>query len=375
MDKSRSALKGAHHIVIKLSSSIVADESGQINDGHLRTLAKEIVALRDQGRGVILITSGAMRVGLVKLGFRTPVRALAKRQAAASVGQSELIWYYRQIFEDLGVRIGQVLLTQADIFDRQRYVHVRDTLSSLIDSYNVLPIINENDTVSVEGIRFGENDRLAALVAVKVEADLLILLSDVAGLYTADPRKHPDASLIPVVTEISSEMEQQATGPSGSGAGGMRAKLQAAKVTMQSGVPMVVASGQEAGVIARIVDGESIGTLFVPSGAPLRARQRWLGFAAEPKGRVAVDEGAAKVLVSANTSLLAVGVTGVTGDFQPGDVVVVADPEGREIARGLVNYSADDLRQIQGRHSHEIGAILGTDSSPEVVHRDNLVLL
>lgn len=375
MDKPRSALKRARHVVIKLSSSIVADENGQINDSHLRTLAKEVVALRDQGRGVILITSGAMRVGLVKLGFKTPVRALAKRQAAASVGQSELIWYYRQMFKELGVRIGQVLLTQADIFDRQRYVHVRDTLSSLIHSYNVLPIINENDTVSVEGIRFGENDRLAALVAVKVEADLLILLSDVAGLYTADPRKHPDASLIPVVTEISPEIEQQATGPSGSGAGGMRAKLQAAKVTMQSGVPMVIASGQEAGIIARIVDGEEIGTLFVPSGAPLRARQRWLGFAAEPKGRVLVDEGAAKVLVSANTSLLAVGVTGVSGDFQPGDVVVVVAPDGREIARGLVSYSADDLRKIQGRHSHEIGAILGTDSSPEVVHRDNLVLL
>lgn len=371
----RKALLQAQRLVVKLGSTLVADQQGKPNENLLGQLAKEIVALRRQGKEIMLITSGAMRVGLARLGLPATTD-LPTRQAAAAVGQSELIHYYRKIFADLGQPIAQVLLTQSDISDRRRYLHVRNTLFSLLHEYQVLPIVNENDTVSVEGVRFGENDRLAALVAAKVDADVLILLSDVAGFFTGDPHKDPDAQLIHQVEQISPEMEQQAQDTATqAGTGGMQAKLQAAKAAINLGVYTVIAPGDTPQVLTKILKGEEIGTLFLPKPSKMQARKRWLGYAVSPKGKVVIDQGAKKALVDRGSSLLPVGVKQVVGEFSPGDPVTVVDESGEEIARGLANYSSEDARQICGCHTSEIAEKLGYHTYDEIIHRDNLVLL
>jgi len=376
-DTTRSELLAkAHHIVIKLGSNVVAQKDGAIARPRLREHVQDIAELRGQGREVILITSGAVRVGSAKLGFDQPPPDLPARQAAAAVGQAELMWCYRDLFERQGLHLAQVLLTQGDISDRGRYLHLRNTLSSLLHDYRVVPVINENDTVSVEGIRFGENDKLAALIAVKVDADLLMLLSDVEGLFTADPRFDQSAVLVDTVTEISEELEAQAAeSGTSTGTGGMRAKIEAAKVAMHSGVPMVIAPGHRKHIIRRVVAGEPVGTLFVPRAGRMRARMRWLAYATAPRGRVVVDQGAVKALTTKGSSLLPVGVTAVVGEFRQGDPVTVVDAESNEIARGLANYGSADLRQICGCRTGEIARKLGHRPYDEVIHRDNLVLL
>jgi glutamate 5-kinase len=304
---------------------------------------------------------------------------LPARQAAAAVRQIELMWRYREIFGRHGQPIAQVLLTQAELSDFRRYLHLRNTLTTLMCEYRVVPVLNENDSVSAEGVQIGENDRLAAVVASKLEADVLLSLSDVPGYFAGDPNREPEAKLIPVVREITPAMESQAADTAGpAGRGGMRAKIESAKAAMNAGVVMVVAAGREENVIRRIMAGEEVGTIFVPRVSKMRSRKRWIAYAAVPKGQIVVDAGAAEALVRQGKSLLPVGIAAVEGDFEAGDMVAVlqeTDSGQREIARGLANYGSLDLRRIQGCKSKEILKRLGHRDFDEAIHRDNLVVL
>lgn len=375
----RSRLKDASRIIIKLGSLVVTTPQGAVDEVQLSHLADQIVALTRAGKQVVVVTSGAIRSGRTSLGIHDQSMDLPARQAAAAVGQIELMWRYREIFGRFGQPIGQVLLTQLELSDFRRYLHLRNTLTTLLNEYHVVPVLNENDSVSAEGVQIGENDRLAAVVASKLEADLLLSLSDVAGYYDGDPNRDPGARLIPAVREITPEMEQAAADSAGpAGRGGMRTKLESAGLAMSAGVVMVVADGREPNVITRIMAGEDIGTIFLPRPAKLRSRKRWIAYAAVPMGKLIVDEGAAAALIEGGKSLLPVGVSQVEGEFEAGDmvsVVVQRNAEQREIARGLVNYRADDLRKIARCRSQDIPKRLGHRDFDEAIHRDNLVVL
>jgi glutamate 5-kinase len=371
----RQALRQASRVVVKLGTNVVTTAQGAINGPLLEGLAQEIVEQRRAGKQILMITSGAVRTGLARLGLPDATEDVPTRQAAASVGQIELTARYREIFGRLEQPVAQVLLTQADIADPRRYLHLRNTLSTLL-ARGALPIINENDPVSIQGVAIGENDRLAAIVAARMDAELLVLLSDVDGLFTGDPRADASARLIDVVTSITREIERFAReSAGGAGRGGMLAKVQAAKAAMNAGVYMVVARGSEGGALTRIMRGEDVGTLFVPRPGKLRSRKHRIGFALTPKGRLAVDDGARKALLERGSSLLAVGIEYVSGQFGQGDVVSVVDSSDTEIARGLVNYSADEVRKIRRCRTSEIESRLGHCPFDEVIHRDNLVLL
>lgn len=360
--------------MVKLGTNVVTTAQGEINRPLLEDLAREIVVRRRAGKQILVITSGAVRTGLARLGLPGETEDVPTRQAAASVGQIELMAAYREIFGRLEQPVAQVLLTHADISDPRRYLHLRNTLSTLL-ARSALPIINENDPVSIEGVAIGENDRLAALVAAKVDAELLVLLSDVEGLFTGDPRTDPDAVLIDTVTSITREIERYARESTGGGGrGGMPAKVQAAKAAMNAGVYMVIARGA-AGALTRILEGEEAGTLFVPRPGKLGSRKHRIGFAFAPRGKLVVDDGARQALLERGSSLLAVGIEHVSGQFRQGEVVSVVDSADTEIARGLVNYDADDVRKIRRCRTSEIEARLGHCGFDEVIHRDNLVLL
>jgi glutamate 5-kinase len=373
MQPTRKPLTTARRLVIKLGSNVVAKPNGQINTALIRRLASEIAGVEAAGKEIILISSGAVRVGSARLGRQTRPDDLPARQAAATVGQGELIAAYRSAFARHNQPIGQILLTQADIADSRRYLHLRNTLFSLRD-LGVIPILNENDPLTIRGLEIGENDRLAALVAAKVDADLVVLLSDVEGFFTCDPRQDPSAELIHEVTRLTPQLCDRAAGPAGGGRGGMRSKLEAARAAMKSGVYLVIVRGSLPNALSRVLAGEEIGTLFVPEVEKLRSRKRWIGFALAPRGQVIVDAGARRALMERGSSLLPVGVREVLGDFRQGDAVsIVAD--GEEIARGLVNYSAEEVRAMRGCHSREIAARIGYRNFDEVIHRDNLVVL
>jgi glutamate 5-kinase len=375
----RSRLKDASRIIIKLGSLVVTTAEGAVDEAQLSHLANQIVALTRAGKQVVVVTSGAIRSGRTRLGIHDQSMDLPARQAAAAVGQIELMWRYREIFGRFGQPIAQVLLTQLELSDFRRYLHLRNTLTTLLNEYHVVPVLNENDSVSAEGVQIGENDRLAAVVASKLEADLLLSLSDVAGYYDGDPNRDRSAKLIPIVRDITPQMEQAAVDTAGpAGRGGMRTKLESAELAMNAGVVMVVADGREPNVITRIMAGEEIGTIFLPKPAKLRSRKRWIAYAAVPMGKLIVDEGAAVALIEGGKSLLPVGVSQVEGEFEAGDmvsVVVQRDEELREIARGLVNYRADDLRKIARCRSKDIPKRLGHRDFDEAIHRDNLVVL
>jgi len=375
----RTQLADAARIVIKLGSRVVTTAEGAVDEAQLSHLAGQVVELIRGGKQAVLVTSGAIRTGRHSLGIADQSLDLPARQATAAVGQIELMWRYREIFGAFGQAIGQVLLTQAEFADFRRYLHLRNTLNTLLTEYGVIPVLNENDSVSAEGVQIGENDRLAAVVASKLDADALLSLSDVAGCFDGDPRHDPGARLIRVVREITPEMERAACDSSEpAGRGGMRTKVESAKLAMNAGVIMVIADGREPFVIRRLMAGEEIGTIFLPKPAKMRSRKRWIGFARVPKGKLLVDPGAAQALVAGGKSLLPVGVTLVEGEFQPGDMVSVAmetDGVEREIARGLVNYGSADLRKIQRCKSKDIVKRLGHRDFDEAIHRDNLVVL
>jgi len=371
----RAVISGAQRIVLKAGSNVVCRE-GAVNADLLQHLAEDIVSLTNAGKQVLLISSGAVATGLGRLGMGASTgQDLPVRQAAAAVGQAEVLAAYHRIFHDLKQPIAQVLITQADISDRARYLHLWNTLTTLLAQFQVVPILNENDPVLV-GDTIGENDRLAALMAARLDADLLVLLSDVDGLYTANPHLDPQARLISTVEHLDANLLRNATDSvSGVGRGGARAKLEAARLAMNSGVYMVIANGRERHILSRVTSGEEVGTVFVPHPEKLQSRKRWIGYGLQPKGELVVDEGAVHALTRRGSSLLPAGIVAVHGDFRQGDPVRVVTPAGREVARGLCNYSAEEVERIRGRHTADIESLLGYRNVDEVLHRDNLVVL
>jgi glutamate 5-kinase len=325
---------------------------------------------------VVLVTSGAIVTGMARLGLAERPRTIPEKQAAAAVGQSALMWHYEAAFKRHDVPVGQVLLTAQDISDRARYLNARNTLGTLLE-LSVLPIVNENDTVAVDEIKVGDNDNLSALVASLIDADLLVLLTDVDGLYTANPSASPDARKLDTVEAITDDILRLVWDRSETvSIGGMATKLEAAQKAAAAGIPMVIASGRQDGVLARLLAGESVGTYFAPRADPLAARKRWIAFAVPPQGRLTVDAGALRALRDEGRSLLPSGVVEVEGDFAAGEVVaVVGQLDGRELGRGLVNFDAGELRKIRGAKTRQIEERLGYRSVDEVIHRDNLVIL
>lgn len=376
MSFDRAALKDVKRIVIKVGSSTITYGTGKRNFSRIDRLAREIADLANQGKEIILVSSGAVAVGVDRLGLAAKPKTIPGKQAAAAVGQGVLMHTYEKIFAEYGQIVAQVLLTRMDSVDRHRYTNSRNTFLALLD-YKVIPIVNENDVVSIDELKIGDNDNLSALVAGIVDADLLIILSDVDGLYTANPQKDPNAKLVPEVTDITQEIEESA-GDAGStvGTGGMFTKIQAAKVATSSGIHMVIASGEEKDAIRRILEGEEVGTLFVSRENRLQFRKRWLAFGARIAGRIVVDDGCAKAVRKAGAcSILPAGITNVDGEFEAGNTVSVVDTSGHELARGLTNYSSEELTRIKGAKTSEIEALIGHKHFDEVIHRDDLVIL
>jgi len=371
----KTVLTQSRRIVVKVGSSLVTNQGSGLDMGALGNWAKQIATLRTQGCEVVLVSSGAIAEGMQRLGWKKRPSAVHELQAAAAVGQMGLVQAYESCFRQHQLNAAQVLLTHADLADRERYLNARSTLRTLLN-LGVIPIINENDTVVTDEIKFGDNDTLGALVANLIEADAFIILTDQDGLYTADPRKDSGATLISAAQAGDAKLELMAGGAgSHIGRGGMLTKVLAAKRAARSGAHTVIASGHERDVLPRLLQGESIGTLLTASALSLDARKQWLADHLQVSGKVSLDAGAVRVLSNQGKSLLPIGVTQVSGEFQRGAVVAVLDTEGRDIARGLVNYSADEARRIAGKASGEIENILGYVDEPELIHRDNLVLL
>jgi glutamate 5-kinase len=365
----------ARTLVVKVGSSLVTDEGRGIDPAAIARWAAQVATLRSLGRQVIVVSSGAIAEGMKRLGWTRRPHALHELQAAAAVGQMGLAQCYESCFRKHGLATAQVLLTHADMADRRRYLNARSTLRTLLD-LGVVPVINENDTVATDEIKFGDNDTLAALVTNLVEADALVILTDQGGLFEADPRIDPRAKLIEEAQAGDPRLEAVAGGAgSGIARGGMITKVLAARRAARSGAHTAIASGREADVLVRIAQGEAVGTLLVAQTMPLAARKQWLADRLAVGGRLRLDAGAVLALVRDGKSLLPIGVVSIDGQFERGEVVACEDPGGREIARGLVNYGATEARQILRRPSGEIESILGYVDDPELIHRDNLVLL
>jgi glutamate 5-kinase len=367
--------RNVRRLVVKVGSSLVTNRGAGLAVAAIANWVAQVATLRGAGKEVVLVSSGAIAEGMQRLGWRKRPAAMHELQAAAAVGQMGLVQAYESCFRDHGIRTAQVLLTHADLADRQRYLNARSTLRTLI-GLGVVPVINENDTVVTDEIRFGDNDTLAALVANLIEADMLVILTDQPGLYTADPRQDPAATVVPEARAGEPRLEVMA-GSAGSpvGRGGMLTKVLAAKAAARSGAHTVIASGEEADVLVRLGRGEAIGTLLYAEAVPFAARKTWLAGHVQVAGRVTLDAGAVRALAAGGRSLLPIGVKAVEGEFERGAIVACIAPDGREIARGLVNYSAAESRLILGRPSGEIEGILGYVDEPELIHRDNLVLL
>lgn len=375
-EASREALKKAKRIVIKVGTSTITYANGKRNFSQIDRLAREISDLQNQGKEMILVTSGAVAVGVDRMGLPGKPKTIPGKQAAAAVGQGVLMHTYEKFFADYGQIVAQVLITKTEAIDRHRYTNTRNTFMELMRQ-RVIPIVNENDVVALDELKIGDNDNMSALVAGIVDADLVIILSDVDGLYTANPQTHPDAVIVPEVAEITPEIEASAGGVgSARGTGGMATKIQAAKAATSSGIHLVIASGTEKNAITRVLQGEELGTLFVSRENRLQFRKRWLAFGAKIAGSIVVDDGCAKAIRKAGgCSILPAGVFAVQGEFLPGSTVSVIDKDAHELARGLVHYSSAELEQIKGCNSGEIAKILGHKNFDEVIHRDDLVIL
>ena len=369
-----SVIATARRIVVKIGSSSVTAEGRGLDHDVIDSWARQIVALRTGGKQVLLVSSGAIAEGMQRLGWKRRPHQIHELQAAAAVGQMGLAQAYEASFRARGLQTAQVLLTHTDLADRARYLNARSTLVTLL-GLGVVPVINENDTVVTDEIKFGDNDTLGALVANLVEADALIILTDQAGLYSEDPRHNPNASVISEAVAGDPSLESMAGGAgSGTARGGMLTKVLAAKRAARSGAHTIIAASREPDVLIRLAQGEAIGSQLTAGTGVLTARKQWLAGQLQCKGQVILDEGAARALTIAGKSLLPIGVTGVNGEFQRGDVVACVDKTGREVARGLVNYSSAQSRLIARRPTADIENILGFIEEPELIHRDNLVL-
>ena len=361
-------------IVIKIGSNLLASAEEGLNTERLHALTKDIADVADMGHKVVIVSSGAVAAGLKKLGLKEKPKDIKLKQAAAAIGQSSLMWAYEENFAGFHKKVAQVLLTKDDITNRRRYINAKNTLFTLL-SYDVIPVINENDPVVVDEIKFGDNDMLAALVSSLVEADMLIILSDVEGLYTKDPLRK-DAELIECVDEITSDIEKSAGGAgSAVGTGGMYSKILAAKQANSQGIPVVIMSGKKKGLLSRLLHGERTGTYFQPKSQRLSSKKGWIAYGVKSKGVLYLDDGAVNALTTKGKSLLPSGILNIEGEFEVGDYVRCVNKDGKKVAKGPTNYSSKELDRIKGRKTSEIEKTLGYKYSDEAIHRDNLVVV
>jgi len=371
----KELLKAVKRVVIKIGSKVLTDSDGALDMAVIGRICDEIAFLRQRGLEVIVVSSGAIAAGRSELGLAGKPRTIPHKQAAAAVGQTRLMQAYESSLAPHKLKVAQVLLTSEDLGSRQRFLNARATLDALL-GFGIIPIINENDTVVVEEIKFGDNDNLSALVTNVAEAHLLLILTDIEGFYSADPNIHPDATLIPLIKGVTREVER-AAGGSGStvGTGGMATKVAAAKKAGKNGVATIMVSGKRSGIIVAALQGEDVGTLFLPSDVGINRRKHWIAYTLKPSGRIIVDDGARNALLIKGKSLLPSGVVRVEGKFERGACVRLCGLDGVEFARGLSDYSSGESTRLVGRKSLEIEAILGYHYGDVIVHRDNLVLL
>ena len=372
----KSFFSQRRRVVIKVGSAVLASSEHGLDEARIGRLASEVSGLLEQGREVILVSSGAIAAGLAKMGLtKKKGMPLSLKQAAAAVGQSSLMWMYEKTFGAHGRKVAQVLLTREDLSNRTRFLNARNTLHTLLE-HGVVPIINENDTVSVDEIKFGDNDNLSGMVVHLVDADLLVILSDIDGLYTSDPKLDSSAELVPIVERITAEVERAAGDTQTTvGTGGMRSKIMTARKVGTFGTPMVILNGTKPGMIRALYEGMETGTLFLPKPEKQDSRKHWIAYTVRPAGKVTVDDGGREALVNKGRSLLPGGVIKVEGAFKIGECVTCVDRSGRAFARGLVKYSSEDLDLIKGLKTSQIAAVLGRKDYDEVIHRDDLVLL
>lgn len=371
----KELLKAVKRIVIKIGSRVLTDSDGALDMTVIGRICDEIAFLRQQGLEVIVVSSGAIAAGRSALGLTDKPRTIPHKQAAAAVGQTRLMLAYERSLAPHNLKVAQVLLTSEDLGSRQRFLNARATLDALL-GFGIIPIINENDTVVVDEIKFGDNDNLSALVTNVAEAHLLLILTDIEGFYSADPHTHPDATLIPLIKGITREVER-AAGGSGStvGTGGMATKVAAAKKAGKNGVATIMVSGKRSGIIVAALQGLEVGTLFLPSGIGINRRKHWIAYTLKPSGRIIVDDGARNALLKKGKSLLPSGVVQVEGKFERGACVRLCGVDGSEFARGLSDYSSGESTRLVGCKSSEIEGILGYHYGDVIIHRDNLVLL
>ncbi len=373
MDRAR--LKHTKRWVVKVGSALLTADGAGLDEALVNSLVDQIAKLRELGVEVVMVSSGAVAEGMMRLGWNERPRELHELQAAAAVGQMGLVQAYESKFQKFGLHTAQILLTHDDLANRQRYLNARGTIRALLE-HKVVPIVNENDTVVTDEIRFGDNDTLAAMVANLVEADVMVILTDQQGLFDKDPRKNSDAKLISKANAGDEELEKMASGGGGKlGRGGMLTKVKAAAKAANSGAMTAIAYGREEGALLQLFNGDDIGSVLIPRDEPLAARKQWLANHLKVCGSLVIDKGAVKVLQNSGKSLLPVGVTGVKGKFNRGDVVACVDENGEEVARGLVNYPADEAAKIVKMPSDKIESVLGYLAEEEMIHRDNMVLI
>ncbi|ABL00551.1 glutamate 5-kinase [Pelobacter propionicus] len=371
----RELFRKIKRVVVKIGSRVLTDDEGALDMGVIGRICGDIASLRRQGRQVVLVSSGAIAAGRSELGMTEKPRTIPHKQAAAAIGQTRMMRAYEESFAPHGLKVAQVLLTREDLASRQRFLNARATLDALL-GFGVIPVINENDTVVVEEIKFGDNDNLSALVTNVAEAGLLVIMTDIEGFYSADPRSNPDAVLVPLVQGITREIERAAGGSGSSvGTGGMATKVAAAKKAAKNGVPTIIVPGKREGIIATLMAGQEVGTLFLPLDACLNRRKHWLAYSLKPAGRIIVDDGAREVLLKKGKSLLPSGVLRVEGRFERGACVRVCGSDEQEFARGLSDYSSSEIARLAGQRSSRIEAILGYRYGDVIIHRDNLVVL
>ena len=369
----KALLAHVRRVVVKVGSGVISNAAGLEYD-RVAELSADICQLLDRGLEVVLVSSGAISAGKGQLGIVGRPQTIPQKQAAAAIGQTRIIHEYKETFQKLRHNVAQVLLTRDDLSNRRRYLNARNTVMTLLE-YGVTPIVNENDTVVVDEIRFGDNDNLSALVTNLVEADLLVILSDVDGLYDQDPSENPHAELIPIVERVTPDIEAMGgKGSSDLGTGGMRTKLKAAKRAALSGVGTLIVNGRNANILSRIFDGEEVGTYFLPAQSKMTAKKHWIAFSKKPRGKLLIDAGGQRAVIKHGKSLLPSGICGVEGGFERGDAVRLCNRDGEEFARGVISYSLAEMLRIMGKQTAEIEEILGYKYRDEVVCRDNLVL-
>ncbi len=373
-DNRASIFNDARRVVVKVGSNVLTADLG-LNLKAIRSISGQICRLIEDGREVILVSSGAMASGVKKIGLDKRPNEIPKRQAVAAVGQAGLIMEYEKAFGRYKKKVAQILLTGDDLNDRQRYLNARNTINALL-SWQVVPIINENDTVMIEEIQFGDNDNLAAMITLLMDADILVNLTDIDGLYTRDPRTFPEAELIPVISTISKDIKKLAGDIPGSlGTGGMLSKVKAAGKVTAAGIPMLIAGGSKPDILIKLFSGQELGTYFVPRKEKLKSRKCWIAFTLKPKGVISIDEGAAAAILQRGKSLLPSGIIGVEGEFSVGAPVEFRRDDGETLGTGLVNYSSVDIRKIMGLKSSQIEQRLGQKTYDYVIHRDNLAIM